>query len=616
MQKHRNYSTKARIRLDPHNHYEAIRDIERRHMEDNAEEGEVEEQLENEDNLELEDVVPSDIPDGPDIGRIDISFPETIDDFKDSELCYPPSYYTLSPKERLLLLYAENFRHQFALNNHKSRPLVLAPPNECNVQKFVCTTIRPTSFLNIDLRSIEGIASFVADFIIYEPFDDTIHFELEQRDADRYRFRRPHAWVAVIKSSSFDKNSEIDGDDNALEAISVDFIETSNGFYRSSSCMEYTIVDSVWNHRQYYVNKQKYVRIGEIRWDLQNTKDWERLLPGEQVMENMPENLDDVMQEKHLNTIPSWVSKLLIGEKEYEEKFPHLEKTVLYKKVKHQRFSPYFNRDGKVTQLTLFDDDDYTKPLVDWIYFENRTDMLLQIKKNHRKAEVEEIFGNGRKDNLKCIRSNVDPSKLKELFFFSTVRRDSMEYLKVENDRIIVKSKDRRDLCFYQEFEFKPGGEHLKKIIQKFSRNNSIPASKDIAERTFLITQQKILLKFQYAPGALIASTCEITKPPKPDYGLEIIYDQSMVKTFKANNDEPDPLQLEMYRLMMDQLNSEEIAKRYFKKLTEEINLIFDNRKNEMENPVLSFRLFDSMRNGAARSQRLKQEEASVSCKS
>ncbi|KNC23965.1 Coiled-coil domain-containing protein lobo, partial [Lucilia cuprina] len=119
------------------------------------------------------------------VGRIDLSFPETVEEFKDSIHCHPPSYYTISAKERLLLLHAENFRHQFVINNSNRRPLVLALPNECNVQvsilsdlkKFVCATIRPTSFLHKPLiRNAEECASFVADFIIYEPLDDMMSF--------------------------------------------------------------------------------------------------------------------------------------------------------------------------------------------------------------------------------------------------------------------------------------------------------------------------------------------------------------------------------------------------------------------------------------------------------
>lgn len=44
------------------------------------------------------------------------------------------------------------------------------------MQKFVCTTIRPTAFIFPELiSSIEEIAKFVADFIQYEPLEDQIN---------------------------------------------------------------------------------------------------------------------------------------------------------------------------------------------------------------------------------------------------------------------------------------------------------------------------------------------------------------------------------------------------------------------------------------------------------
>ncbi|XP_037813549.1 coiled-coil domain-containing protein lobo [Lucilia sericata] len=178
------YISKAKIKIDPHKHDDQIKSIEEAHQETarlaemEAENADIEE-ASYEEEEELEDLKIETVQneDSRQVGRIDLSFPETVEEFKDSIHCYPPSYYTLSAKERLLLLYAENFRHQFVINNSNRRPLVLALPNECNVQKFVCTTIRPSSFLHKPLiRNAEECASFVADFIIYEPLDDMMSF--------------------------------------------------------------------------------------------------------------------------------------------------------------------------------------------------------------------------------------------------------------------------------------------------------------------------------------------------------------------------------------------------------------------------------------------------------
>lgn len=136
------YTSKAKIKIDPHKHDNLIKAIEDAHREaDRLAEFEAENECGEEDLISGEEEELAEyetestlLEDPFQIGRIDLSFPETIDEFKDSVHCYPPSYYTLSPKERLLLLYAENFRHQFVVQNTKRRPLVLAIPNECNVQ--------------------------------------------------------------------------------------------------------------------------------------------------------------------------------------------------------------------------------------------------------------------------------------------------------------------------------------------------------------------------------------------------------------------------------------------------------------------------------------------------
>lgn len=68
------------------------------------------------------------------IGQIYTSFPESkhpdFEEFDD----FPISYSTISTKERLLLMFAENFRRQYCVLYPKRKPPVLAVCNECGVQ--------------------------------------------------------------------------------------------------------------------------------------------------------------------------------------------------------------------------------------------------------------------------------------------------------------------------------------------------------------------------------------------------------------------------------------------------------------------------------------------------
>lgn len=118
-----------------------------------------------------------------DTGRISLAF---IDGDPNENSEYPLTYYSFSAKERLLLIFTENFRRQFIYDFPNRKPIVLAIPNECEIQKFVSTTIRPSVFLYPELiDDWQGIAQFVADFIIYEPLDDPIQlvsYTLEMQD--------------------------------------------------------------------------------------------------------------------------------------------------------------------------------------------------------------------------------------------------------------------------------------------------------------------------------------------------------------------------------------------------------------------------------------------------
>lgn len=122
------------------------------------------------------------------LGIIQLSF--TAIDPKGFVNNYPTQYFTWTEKEKLLLVFAENFRRKFSELYPWRQPIILAPKNECGIQvgdhwkkigseinkcflqKFVSTTIRPSSFTFADLiGSWEKISSFVADFIEYVPLE-------------------------------------------------------------------------------------------------------------------------------------------------------------------------------------------------------------------------------------------------------------------------------------------------------------------------------------------------------------------------------------------------------------------------------------------------------------
>ncbi|KAL8615670.1 hypothetical protein ACOMHN_034820 [Nucella lapillus] len=84
---------------------------------------------------------------------------------------FPPSYKDNLPKEQLVLQYADNFRRQYIHLYRDRKPLFLNPVNECLVEKFVCTTIRPTQLPYKELYNWDGAAEFVADYLDFDTLD-------------------------------------------------------------------------------------------------------------------------------------------------------------------------------------------------------------------------------------------------------------------------------------------------------------------------------------------------------------------------------------------------------------------------------------------------------------
>nr|XP_017020697.1 coiled-coil domain-containing protein lobo isoform X2 [Drosophila kikkawai] len=457
----------------------------------------------------------------------------------------------------------------------------------------------------------------IQDEIIRKKMED-----LELLAVDRHHYRRSHAWVVIINNAPWSikpKTTYVDVNGDVVEAPpSATFIEPSTGFICESGCKQYILIDSVWNQYNYYVNKQKYQRVGDLRWDLRETADWEHMLPGEPPEmrtykmasdENIAEEDRDIGEEKHLDCICEWVERLHIGLSDFEQRFPKSEKKIQYKGAIEERFAPYSQRDGKVKQLTIYNNDECTDPKIRYEYYENRSDLMRHVKYTYAKDQFEEIFGKGRNDSLKSMEYFSDSSQQRKVYFYSGSRIDSLDLMVVETQSLVLHYKGRMDKCWYKEFHFTTGNK-IKKVIEKFHKGNADDiGATDIATRTFLFQQNKIILKFHYTFGALTATTVEFTKPPRPDYGQELVYDEKLTKIYKANPLDPTRSNLELYRLLRDQLSYEDQLRKNFEKIVDDINNIFDVRRSEKSEPKLKFTIFDPLRNGAARAIRMKQFE-------
>lgn len=99
----------------------------------------------------------------------------------------------------------------------------------------------------------------------------------------------------------------------------------------------------------------------------------------------------------------------------------------------------------------------------------------------------------------------------------------------------------------------------FQKIVERFHRNIAVPADEDVAERIFLISEDKIQLTFHHQDGKITASFREFIKPPNAnDKGAILTYTPEMTSTFQVDPHKKPAKNLYLYNLLVDLVSHEE----------------------------------------------------------
>lgn len=80
----------------------------------------------------------------------------------------PKCYSHNTTKEELVLEHVQEYERHFKICYDTTRPLLLAPKNECEIRKFICTTLRPTKLPYTELYEWKDCAEFISNFLEYE----------------------------------------------------------------------------------------------------------------------------------------------------------------------------------------------------------------------------------------------------------------------------------------------------------------------------------------------------------------------------------------------------------------------------------------------------------------
>ncbi|KAF1544477.1 Dynein regulatory complex subunit 7, partial [Eudyptula albosignata] len=647
----------------------------------------------------------------------------------------PSSYKTNSLKEKKLLHIADHFLQQYAHLCPDRKPLFLHPVNECGVEKFVSTTVRPTLLPYMELYHWDGCASFVSDYLAVEPLkspitppsslyspttilkyqrgncfdfsvllcsmligagydaycvhgyatheictlDETLELcpllrkpqevpkEGMKKSSNKYRVKPPpdlhskfelqqeakkaaeteqknkereeekvmelekprrdplyglrvHAWVLVLSGKR--------------EVPETFFINPFTGNSHSTMDEHFLGIESLWNHRNYWVNMQDcWNGCKDLIFDLGDAIRWEIMLSGsnkplqllpdaEEEKELSDRDMDD-MQEKEedmsFDMPPSWVAPIQISPREFETRCSQGRKVILYRKAKLEKWAPYLNGNGLVKRLTIYADLDCTEVVEVREWFKNREDMLDMREVNKQTQLTTDYFSPGHLLNLKAhTYTSLEPETGHTMEFYNEARVDGLQK-RVENANEMTEYfVGRDDFLHVRHMEFGKRGKkiHLAgtrtdinsqpivQIKECFHRNLEKPADEDVAERVFLITEETIHLTYHLKDKYITASKKDFFKASERDRkGSEIVMTPEMCITYQAGSSEKEKKLLHLYKLLQELTEEEKRLKQQVRQSEAEVLNILKIRENEETAVKLSVSIYNTERNEKRRQQ-------------
>ncbi|KAK2502074.1 hypothetical protein MC885_005048 [Smutsia gigantea] len=591
----------------------------------------------------------------------------------------PLSYRSNTPKEEQLLQVADSFSRQYSHLCPDRVPLFLHPLNECDVPKFVSTTIRPTLMPCPELYDWDSCAQFVSDFLSMVPLPDPLkppcylyssttvlkcqkgncfdfstllcsmligsgydaycvngygsldlchmdltrevcplttkskekvqeekktplkkyaikpprdlssRFEQEQEKKQQEEIKaeeerrlreeeerllemenaktdplhglRVHSWVLVLSGKR--------------EVPESFFIDPFTARSYSTQNDHFLGIESLWNHRNYWVNMQDcWNCCKDLIFDLGDPVRWEYLLLGTDKFhlsmtkeddegmndDDDVENLDKEDEDKSLDMPQSWVEQIEI--------------------------SP-----------------EGTKVLEIKEWYENREDML-QLKHINKSTGLNtDYFKPGHPQALRVHSyTSMQPEVDRVMEFYETARVDGLIKREETPKTMTEYYQGRPDFLSYRHVNFGPRVKKLAvnstesnprpvvKITERFFRNPEKPADEDVAERVFLILEERIQLRYHCHEDHITANTREFLRHTEVDSkGNKIIMTPDMCVSFEKL--------LYQYEAMIRLQNEEKLSKHQARESELEVLEILKLREEEEAAHTLTISIYDTKRN-------------------
>uniref|UniRef100_A0A8B9ZDY0 Dynein regulatory complex subunit 7 n=1 Tax=Anas platyrhynchos TaxID=8839 RepID=A0A8B9ZDY0_ANAPL len=405
--------------------------------------------------------------------------------------------------------------------------------------------------------------------------------EMEKPTRDPLYGLRVHAWVLVLSGKR--------------EVPEPFFINPFTGNSHSTMDEHFLGIESVWNHKNYWVNMQD-CRNGckDLIFDLGDTVRWEIMLsetdkPLQMLLDAEEENeLFDRHMDDTVSDLPMFETRCSQGKK-----------VIMYKKAKLEKWAP-------VPQQKWAGETPHCTEVVEvkeW--FKNREDMLDMRELNKKTQLTTEYFSPGHLLGLKVhIYKSMEPETERVMEFYHESRVDGLQKRAENATEIKEYFVGRDDFKYFQHTEF---GKRRKKIcvagtrtdtnsrpiVECFHRNLEKPADEDVAER----------LTYHLKDKYITASKKEFFKPTENYRKQSEIMTPEMCITYQAGSSVKDNKLLHLYKLLQELTEEEKQLKQQVRQSEAEVLNILKIRENEEADIKLTVSIYDTERNEKRRQQ-------------
>lgn len=365
-----------------------------------------------------------------------------------------------------------------------------------------------------------------------------------------------------------------------------------------------------------------------MSYDLGDAAKWESMFPSTDkpllVIPDVNENLLELDEEEEdveesIDVPPSWVKKIEISSKDFYTRCPHGKKTVLYKKAKLEKYCEYLNKDGLVSRISITNDNELKNVIEVQELYKNRADKLERKVHNMISGWITEYYLPGRTQALKehsYKASSAAPESERIFTFYASARVDGLSRREESSKELTEVYTGREDFLCYRHAAFQdrvkkfgPQGSNARpvaKMVERFERNLAKKANSDVAERSFLVAEERVSVKFHLENQRITASTREFMKPPNfsLDKTSQLQYTPDMTNAFQVDPRAEPMKELDVYNMMVELLHAEKKCLDKIRESEEETREILEERINEEANPVLLVSVYDTERNEKAKLRR------------